>query len=1395
MRSLLLFVLLIPATVFAQFSDNFTDGDFSSNPAWSGNTSKFVVSAGQELQLYEDPQAEGISFLSSASEAIYDASWEFLVKMQFNPSGTNYCDVYLVSNNSDLSATTNGYFVRLGNTADEVSLYRKDVSTSTMIIDGTNSRLNTTAVNVRVKVTRDFDGNWTLQSDTLGGTDYYTEGATFDDNYFSSAFFGVRCVYTSTRSQHFFFDDIVVTGDPFVDDVAPELLSYSVIDNQHFLMVWNEALDETTTCIPENFLMNGGLDNPTSVTFYNLDNSKLLLEFDQPFTSPATYSMLYQGVTDVSMNVAASGNIEFSYIEFEPGMVVINEIMADPNPVVALPDAEYVELYNTTAYSMDLTDWTYTIGSTIKTLPSYQLAAGDYVILCHTDFVAAFDEYGNTLGITSFPTITNSGQTIVLKDNDAQEIDRVTYSDSWYQDEDKAAGGWSLEKIDPLNNCSPQSNWIASNNANGGSPGTINSVDAENSDNTPPTVLSISVQTENQLMVTFSERVDTLTSLVAANYNLIASAVNPVSLSTSADNTAVVYLTFADDFVENTALELNISGISDLCDNEIVAQNHGFFVYWAVPFDIVINEIMADPNPVIGLPDVEYVELYNTTDVPVDITNWTYTFGSTVKTLPACQIEAGEYLILCKDTYAADMQSYGNVLGVASFPDITNGGQTIILNDKFGNEIDKVIYSSSWYNDSDKEDGGWSLEKIDPVNTCSPSTNWTASENAAGGTPGIINSVYDTNSDTQAPFVSGVTVTSGNELTVIFSEPVDTIESLILTNYNLEPAFGNPFYAYSSPESTDIVILQFPASFSENVNYTLSVANIGDWCSNMMTAQNIEFMIYNAEEYDVIISEIMADPDPVVLLPEVEYIELYNRTDKNIDLTDWTISAGTTVRTIPNSVISANDYVVLCDDDDAALFTGIDNIIGVDGFPSLTNGGTVLTIKSKQGLVINTVQYSDSWYQDNFKLNGGYSLEIIDLNNPCEGENNWRATNDVSGGTPRRINSVNGTNPDEILPYPVAAEVFEPDTLVLYFSEILKKEFAENALNFSVDGIGNPVWISAAEPDYSVITMKFGAGFEQGELYYVNISDSIRDCVGNMVAINTSFRFGIADSVVAGDIIINEILFNPLSGGSDFVEIYNNSDKLCDLKNLWVINKDEAGFVDDTYSIADISRLLLPGEYCAISEDTQFLIDNYYVPYAQNLYETSSLPSLADDIGNIFITDRFMNVLDSVYYTDDQHYKLLASDDGVSLERINFERSSSDLANWHSASETAGFATPGYKNSQFSDEIVTETTITLNPEVFSPDNDGVDDRLEIIYKLEQPGYTATIAVYSADGKFITYIANNEMLSMEGTLFWDGFDNGNNLCPVGIYVIYVEMFNLTGNKVVEKHAAVLSRRVN
>ena len=48
-------------------------------------------------------------------------------------------------------------------------------------------------------------------------------------------------------------------------------------------------------------------------------------------------------------------------------------------------------------------------------------------------------------------------------------------------------------------------------------------------------------------------------------------------------------------------------------------------------------------------------------------------------------------------------------------------------------------------------------------------------------------------------------------------------------------------------------------------------------------------------------------------------------------------------------------------------------------------------------------------------------------------------------------------------------------------------------------------------------------------------------------------------------------------------------------------------------------------------------------------------------------------------------------------------------SNWHSASSPVGYGTPGYKNSQYSEISIQDETFTVDPPVFTPDNDGVSD--------------------------------------------------------------------------------------
>ncbi|RMG83276.1 MAG: hypothetical protein D6707_01360, partial [Bacteroidetes bacterium] len=254
--------LIFCHVLFAQFADDFSDGDFTNNPTWSGTDAKFEVDAGQKLHL-NAPAVSDVAYLSTFSDTIDNAFWEIYVEMGFNPSSSNYAEVHLVSDNAVLTVSHNGYFVRLGGSADEVSLYRQDGASVTKIIDGTDGRLSSSTVTCRIKVTRDASGNWTLMSDTLGGTNYYTEGTALDNTYNTTQYFGVLCNYTSSRSTLFWFDDVFVSQYP-VDVTPPSLDSLKIISSTQLDLYFSEDLLLSSAQNTTNYFIDNGIGNPVS---------------------------------------------------------------------------------------------------------------------------------------------------------------------------------------------------------------------------------------------------------------------------------------------------------------------------------------------------------------------------------------------------------------------------------------------------------------------------------------------------------------------------------------------------------------------------------------------------------------------------------------------------------------------------------------------------------------------------------------------------------------------------------------------------------------------------------------------------------------------------------------------------------------------------------------------------------------------------------------------------------------------------------------------------------------------------------------------------------------------------------------------------------------------------
>src|SRR5690554_4795408 len=268
---LLIGLIYFPATQAQIFvNDSFTDGNFNINPDWVGDTSKFEVNTSNQLQL-NDATANSPAFLVTSSNIINNAEWEFWLRMEFAPSGSNYGTVYLVSDVQNLSQNVNGYFVQIGGvsgTVDDVSLYRQDGSSNTKLIDGTDGTVGLDPVDVKIKVTKDSLGEWELFIDTSAAkNNYISQGTATDLTYPQSNYFGFLCNYTSTRSDKFFFDDIHLQGEAFQDTIKPTLSTLSVIDSNTLELTFSEKVEQATALNPSNYNVNKSFGNPTAVGY------------------------------------------------------------------------------------------------------------------------------------------------------------------------------------------------------------------------------------------------------------------------------------------------------------------------------------------------------------------------------------------------------------------------------------------------------------------------------------------------------------------------------------------------------------------------------------------------------------------------------------------------------------------------------------------------------------------------------------------------------------------------------------------------------------------------------------------------------------------------------------------------------------------------------------------------------------------------------------------------------------------------------------------------------------------------------------------------------------------------------------------------------------------------
>lgn len=565
--------------------------------------------------------------------------------------------------------------------------------------------------------------------------------------------------------------------------------------------------------------------------------------------------------------------------------------------------------------------------------------------------------------------------------------------------------------------------------------------------------------------------------------------------------------------------------------------------------------------------------------------------------------------------------------------------------------------------------------------------------------------------------------------------------------------------------------------------------------NNSIDNQEFKFTIkpipYKPEFNELIITEIMADPSPSIVLPDSEYIEIYNSTNKTLSLKDVVFSDASTSSSLPDIQLSGGEFITIVPKANINLFDGEINLIGISPWPSLNIGGDVLTLTNSTGKLIYSVKYDKSWYKNELKSEGGWSLEMIDINYPCSGKENWGVSADNKGGTPSKINSISANQPDISSLKLLAAIAVQPNKVLLKFNKKILPG-SEDKYNFKIYPDINIQSSELHEPLLSSITLNLTDNLQKDLLYEVQVS-YLKDCAGNLIDEKyESYTFGLPQPADSLEIIINEILFNARAGGVKFVEIYNNSQKFINLKN-WHLGNDIDVNNSSLKSITTEDYIFRPHTYLAITPNVEVLKSEYPKAKDENFLEVPLLPTFTISDGTIVLHDNKGDIVDVVNYSDDYHSPLLRDTKGVSLERISFSSSGMNKSNWQSSASTVGFATPGYRNSQHKVSPSSTKNFFVDPKVFIPDNTGTADFTQINYKFDVQGNHGSLRIYDSKGALVKKIAKNEQLPIEGFFTWDGTNDMNIKVKTGYYLVYFEIYNMNGEIETLKETVVVGKR--
>lgn len=435
--------------------------------------------------------------------------------------------------------------------------------------------------------------------------------------------------------------------------------------------------------------------------------------------------------------------------------------------------------------------------------------------------------------------------------------------------------------------------------------------------------------------------------------------------------------------------------------------------------DVVISEIMADPTPQVGLPNNEWIELRNTTALPINLAGARLSDAtSTSGAFPSFVLQPDSSVIVCTSSAVSAMSAFGTTISITSFPSLDNTSDMLTLRNAAGKTIHNITYTDLMYGNELKKAGGWTLEMIDAKNPCNVVGNYKASVDVKGGTPGKTNSVAAANPDNAAPQLNQAYTTDNSTIVLVFNEPLDSVAASNISQYTLSNGIALASAQAVSP-SFDRVTLRTTAPLAANIVYNITVSNVKDCSGNVIATKNTARVGLSslARSNDVIINEVLFNPKP----DGNDYVEIYNRGNTIVDLKQLSIANRNSANVISNiKLVSENnfllfpkDYMVLTEDKSLVLnrfiAQNLDAFTIIPSMPSYNDDKSNVIILNAQGEVVDELAYDEKWHFSLLRDVEGVSLERINPDAPTQSAGNWHSAATAAGyGTPTYKNSQMG---------------------------------------------------------------------------------------------------------------------------------------------------------------------------------------------------------------------------------------------------------------------------------------------------------------------------------------------------------------------------------------------------